>query len=67
MRDLESCVNKKELGWILDKLNHLKRMESKINALKYLKDKREYKCYFCDGFNRDCNKYLSYVDRFVGK
>ena len=65
MRDLESCVNKKELGWVLEKLHFHNSARGKVEMLKHLQDNPEYKCYFCNGLNKDCEEYLCYVNRFV--
>ena len=55
MKDLsEKCDYKKEINKI-----KLKKLDN--NFLKHLKEDPIYQCYFCDGFNYNCEYYKCVV------
>lgn len=55
-KELENCEYKKDLGDLLNILN-CGSLEQKNIFLKYLKESPSYKCYFCDGYNYNCEGY----------
>ena len=58
MEDIEECVYKKDIGRILNRINvGSYSLEGKTGIIKHLKDNPIYECYFCDGFNYNCESY----------
>ena len=56
IKELENCKYKKDLGYLLDIFN-CGSLEETIIYLKDLKKSPAYNCYFCDGFNYNCEAY----------
>lgn len=63
METLEVCTKNKEFSKLLKLLAFHTTIEGKIEILKHLKKNPVYKCYFCDGLNKSCKEFQSYVDR----
>jgi len=55
-KELENCKYKNDLGDLLNILN-CGSLEQKTIYLKNLKENPSYYCYFCDGYNYNCNAY----------
>lgn len=60
MKDLEECINNKEVGKLLDMLL-LTQFDNKLEIIKHLRKNPFYKCYFCDGFNYNCEAYETFI------
>ena len=57
MKDLETCVDKKEMGELL--ISFTDTVNGKAHILEHLRTNPLYRCYFCDGLNEDCNEFVS--------
>jgi len=52
----EKCIHKKKLEDLLN-FTHYTTVNGKIEILKHLKTDPLYKCYFCNGYNYNCEAY----------
>lgn len=51
--DLELCIYSRDLELLIEKLINNTRKD----MIKHLEKNPIYKCYFCDGFNYNCESY----------
>ena len=57
MKDLEKCVYKKEVSHLLNYISVSRNINSKVEILKHMRESPMYQCYFCDGYNYNCESY----------